>query len=249
MSAPNCRRWGILACVVGLLLAAEPARCRGDLFPFTFVPGGPTVTDINGTLTYDVASGHFQDTSTASTLNASYILPRGFAPITSGVVTVDLFVNQNGQFVSGGTGFTLLGSVTINGNLISGLTAADPLLQGSITNFGADLPGPPTRSFNGLFTVRGGELTKAGTGPSGSPAFALGSLGGFLLSAENVTSGILGNFTQSFSSSSVKSTDGSAMVPEPGPLTLALLALALTGRWGWVRGRWARSGPRGAAGD
>lgn len=249
MSAPDCRRWWILACVVGLLLAEEPARCRADLFPFTFVPGGPSVIDINGTLTYDATSGHFQDASTASTLNASYILPRGFAPISSGTVNIDLFVNQNGQFVSGGAGFTLLGSVTINGNMISGLTAADPLLQGSITTFGADLPGPPTRSFNGLFTVRGGALTKAGTGQSGSPVFSLGSLGGFLLSAENVTSGILGNFTQNFSSSSVKSTDGSAMVPEPGALTLALVALAATGGWGWVRGRWARSGPRVAAGD
>jgi hypothetical protein len=220
-----------------------PSSCRADLIPFNFLPGGPTFTSAAGTLTYNATTGEYQVSSPALTLNASY-LPRGFATITGGTISTDLFVDQNGNFASNGTGLVITGTVTVNGKVISGPTAADPLLRGTITAFGSQAPGPPTLTMNSLFRVSGGELTVPGTSPNPSIAvFPLNSPGGIIINAENVTSGILGNYSQNFSSSSAKLTPGSIPVPEPGAWALGLLATAGVVGWSRLRSRGARSGP------
>jgi hypothetical protein len=233
----------MVAPMVGVLLSQAAPNSRADLIPITFAPGGPTVQGLAGTLNYDATTGHFQASAPAATLNASY-LPRGFALISNGTVSIDLFVDQNGNLVSGGTGVTLTGSVTINGKLISGLTPSDPLLQGTIRAFGSDPAGPPTRSMDLIYLVAGGELTTPGTSNNPSlGAFPVGSPGGALLSVENVTSGILGNFSQSFSSTSMKPLIGTIIVPEPGAWALGLFATVGFVGFGWLRSRGPRSGP------
>jgi hypothetical protein len=244
VSARVVRGFSVLATVAaGLLVAGGPAS-RADIIPITFAPGGPNFSVINAVLTYDAGTGHFVSTSTPVTLNSTEITPTGFARVTGTAgATVDLFVDRNGNFVSSGAGVLITGTVSINGTVVSGPSAADPLLAGMITAFGADRAGPPTWNYDGLFTTTGGELTKpipqSGGGALG-PFFLVGSnLNGFLLDAENVTSGILGNFSQSFSSSAGKGTIG-ATIPEPGSLALAALAAAVAAGACWAGRRAGR---------
>jgi hypothetical protein len=210
------------------------------------------VSSNNGGLSYDVASGHFQSLSNAIVLaSPAFGPPHFFVTLSSGSSTsVDLFVDTSGNFVSNGGGVVVTGSFTFAGTTISGLTAADPLLKGTIDNFGADGPGPGTRTFNGLYTVTGGELSKAislsGGGTLG-PLFTLGALGGFILTAENTGSvGILGDFTSSFASGprGVKGTVELVQTPEPGGLTLTLIAALCLGGCYHQRNRHVRPVPR-----
>ena len=114
------------------------------------------------------------------------------------------------------------------------------LLSGPITAFGADPPGPPTRAFNGFFLIQGGALTQTITLSGGGTVFGGfpvgGQPGGFLLLAENVTSGILGNFAQDFASTNGKSNIGVA-TPEPGAWILAGTGAATLAGWGRLRRR------------
>jgi hypothetical protein len=214
---------------VGFLLA--PSTCSADfLLPLDFEPGGPTVNGSNGGITYNATTGEFKATLTGPTLvyAAPFVTPKGFALISGGSLTMDLMVNQSGAFVANGTGVTLTGTVTINGAVFTGA-----LLTGVITAFGSQDPGPPTRDFNGYFTVTGGALTQTMTGTGGmavSGGFGVGQPGGFLLSAENVTSGTLGDFTHDFSSSADKPLLG-VTVPEPSTLVLWLTGAVLLVTW------------------
>jgi hypothetical protein len=161
-------------------------------------------------------------------------------------LTIDLIVNQNGNFAGPGAGVRLTGAIDFNGDGIDDVssTAASPLLAGTITAFGTDPAGPPTRSFDGYFRVTGGLLTSPitiiGTGQIIPPEFGVGSQGGFFISAENVTNGILGNYTQNFSSDRTKPLIGA--VPEPGGLVLALSGATTLCGFGWVRRRRRSSG-------
>lgn len=228
----SLRRFG-LALALGVHFLVAPSHCRaGPLLTLDFQPGAPNVSGSNGGITYDAATGDFHAMLSGASLvyAAPSVAPRGFAPF-SGSLNMDVMVDHNGNFVSNGTGLVLTGSVTINGAVFSGT-----LLTAKITAFGADDAGPPTRTFDGVFEITGGALTTTQPGTGGedvSGGFPVGSLGGFILSAEDVRSGTLGDFTQSFSSTGGKPLIG-VLTPEPSTLVLALTgAVGLT----WWRKR------------
>ncbi len=239
------RRLGpALAVVLPLLFVSS--TCRADfLLPVNFEPGAPVVLGNNGNLTYTFSSGAFHSSSTPITFGAPFVTPRGFATFSgSPRLTIDVIVNHNGDFVSNGTGLKLTGTVTINGATFTG-DDTNPLLFGAITNFGADLAGPPTRTFDGYFTITGGALTQTQNGTGGTPVFGgfrAGESGAFILNAENVTGGTLGNFSQNFASSSVKSSTG-VLVPEPSGLALLLSGAVALVWWGMGRARCRVSPP------
>jgi hypothetical protein len=227
----------VLALGVHFLLA--PSVCRANfLLPVGFVSGDPIVSGSNGGLTYNASTGDFKMTLSAPSLD--YAAPFVTSPhpgfsLFTGTLTIDLTVDQNGNFVANGTGLTLTGTVTINHATFSGT-----LLTGTITNFGAQAAGPPSLTFDGYFNITGGLLTQTVTGTSGPVfgGFPLGQSGGFLLDTENVTGGTLGDFTHNFSSSSVKPTVG-VLVPEPSSLALFLTGAVVLGGWRCVARRTA----------
>lgn len=232
---PRCVR---LASLLAALFLLHPAIGRAGLLPVQFYPNSPVVSGSGGSLAYDSLTGDFDVTLTSRSLvyAAPFVLPRGFA-LFNGSLSIDLDVDKNGNFVANGTGLELTGTVIINGTTFTG-TVANPLLSGDITAFGSDAAGPPTRTFDGLFTIDGGLLTAPPPPGSGEVfgGFPLGATGGFLLSAENVSSGTLGDFTSSFRSSSVKPSVGVA-TPEPSSLALVLAAAGVLGAWGLRRKR------------
>jgi hypothetical protein len=246
--------------VVLVLLAAPRPSCGAPLIGITFAPNGPGVDALSGTLSYNASTLDFNATTTdpnALTLitpaysivsNPNFLTAGFFDATQPAALTFDLHVNASGNLVAGGTGFTLSGAVDIDGDGLDdpkGTTTAMTLLTGSITSFGTNGPGPPTVTFNGLFRVTGGLLTGPLTLSNNdkiSALFPIGSFAGFTLAAENVSSGILGDFRSSFSSSTVKPYAG-AFVPEPGGLVLGLTgALAVCG-YVLVRGRCAAAPP------
>jgi len=217
------------------LLAAAPSRA--DLIPITLDPNGPTIQgEIGGTLSYNAGTGEFQSQTIPTVLGAASLPNPMFALFDfTGTTTIDLFVNADGSFNSNGSGLSISGgSLTLpDGTVVSG-----PFLSGTITAFGADPPGPATRNFDGLFQVTGGSLTAPIALISGGslPAlFTVGQTGGFFVSAEDVTSGTLGDFTSSFSSDSVKDEEGALIVPEPSSLFVGLAGTGLV--LGWVAAR------------
>jgi hypothetical protein len=245
--------------VASLILQSAPGgSCRGaSLIPITFVTNGPTVSGANGTLTYNAGTGAFDasvlEPANDPSFNSLIFTPAGqplnlvFLDPAMGTVslTFDLKVNTSGNFVSSGTGVTLKGAVDVDGDGTD--DASGTLLTGTIFAFGAGAAGPPTVTFNGLFHVTGGLLTGPITLSGGGTLpiqFPVGATGGFDLFAENVTSGILGNFAASFSSSSVKPSVG-LVVPEPGSLMLALFGIVTLGGSRLAqRRRFALSRPR-----
>ena len=234
----SLRRLG-LTLALGAFYLLVPSIGRAGLLPVSFQPQGPVISGSGGDLTYNAASGDFNATLTGSSLiyAAPFVQSGGFSQF-SGSLTIDLQVNNNGQFVANGTGVSLTGAVTINGATFTG-TTANPLLTGSITAFGSDAAGPPTETFDGYFTITGGTLTQTQLGSGGMPVFGGfpdGSPGAFILSAENVTSGTLGDFSSDFSSSSVKPEFGPT-VPGPSSLTLLLTTAFALGAWGLLRKR------------
>lgn len=222
-------RLGLMSALGALCLLA-PSTGRADLLPVNFLPGAPVVSGSNGGLSYNALTEDFHVTLTGPSLiyAAPFVLPRGFAPISSGSLALDLMVDHNGAFVTNGTGLRLTGTVNVNGAVFTGT-----LLTGTITDFGSEAAGPPTRTFDGLFTITGGTLTATEAGSGGKPVFGgfpAGGPGGFILSAENVTSGTLGDFTRDFSSSSVKPEVGVA-TPEPSSWVLLLTSALMLGAW------------------
>jgi hypothetical protein len=220
-----------LAFVVQFLLA--PSACRAEfLLPITFQPRDPIVSGSNGSLSYNATTDDFKMTLSGPSLEyaAPFVKTRGFSFISSGNLTIDLSVDNSGNFVANGTGLTLTGTVSINGATFSGT-----LLTGTITDFGAQPKGPPSFSFDGYYTVTGGALTQTKIGTGGTPVFggfSVGQWGGFILDAENVSGGTLGDFSHNFSSSSVKPEVG-ILLPEPS--TLVLLSTGVVVLAGWRR--------------
>ena len=210
---------------LSLLLLAPPVARAGQLLDYT--PGLPSITALNGTLAYNASTGDFSSTSTAAFIVTSSDF--GFFDDSS-MLNIDLIVKKDGDFVSNGTGLVLTGSVMVDGQAYTG-DASSPLLSGVITAFGSQVAGPPSLSFDGFFTVQGGAM---------SGLFGVGSTSAFLLEAESVTSGILGDYQADFSSDSVKATV-STVTPEPATATLALIAAAVGGG-AWLRKRLGRRG-------
>jgi hypothetical protein len=222
-----------LALALGIQCLLVPSIGRAEFLSVNFQPGAPIISGSNGGLTYNTSTEDFKVALTGPSLvyAAPFVLPHGFA-LLSGSLTIDLRVDDNGKFVSNGSGLELTGTGTINGAVFGGNN--NPLLTGTITDFGSQAAGPPSRSFDGFFTITGGALTQTETGSGGKPVsggFPIGGSGGFILSAENVTSGTLGDFSRDFSSSSVKPEVGVA-TPEPSSLALLLSAAVALGAWG-----------------
>jgi hypothetical protein len=244
--SPRFALLAVAGCCIGLW-AALPARA--DLIPFTVQPNTPEVMGVGGSLSYDATTDVFHAQMTTSALMA-LVAPYangGFAFIDNGTSSVDLKVNNNGAFAGGGM-VKITGAIDIDGDGTPDVvgTASDPLLFGAITSFGADPAGPPTRSFDGFFNIQGGELTQMialSGGGSVQGGYSDGGQAVFLLSAENVDSGILGNFQQSFSSSSVK-TFFPIPTPEPASLIVAMIGAASLGTIMAIRSSRARSRTR-----
>jgi hypothetical protein len=200
-----------------LFFLSVPTCHAGGLLPFTLSNSDPVIEGVNGLLTYTRATGNFHAVYDAvSFTNPSFV--GTFSPGSK--VTLDFFVTPNGMFLRNGTGVSVTGSVDIDGDGIPDATGL--LLSGPVTSFGAQPPAPPPVTFNGLFTIAGGGLTDTIplSGGGTTAGYPLGGLGGFILSAENVTNGILGDFQADFSSSNGKILVGVA-VPEPGTWALA----------------------------
>jgi hypothetical protein len=221
-----------LALAAGVWLLLHASVCRAGLLPIEFDTTRPVILGINGSLTYNASTGDFRSILDAAT----YTSGGNVSHFSQGQITIDVMVSQQGAFQSAGPkSFLVTGTVNINGTDVSG-DANNPLLFGTVTDFGAQAPGPPTRSFDGFWDIQGGKLTGGGGFPVG------GQRGVFLLSAENVTSGTLGDFTQNFSSNSVKVLGGVEAVPEPATWVLGLVGAAGMGLVGLFR---RRRGPTG----
>jgi hypothetical protein len=210
-----------------LLLACGSSRA-GGLIPITLDPNGPTIQGlIGGTLSYNASTGEFLSQTIPTVLSAGSLPP---PPPTlfdfTGTTSIDLFVNTDGSFRGNGSGLSISGGTLTLGD---GTTVTGPFLTGTITAFGAQPAGPPTLVFDGLFQVTGGSLTApiALNGGGNLPAvFTVGQTAGFIVNAENVTSGTLGDFMSSFSSNSVKDVEG-AIVPEPWSVFQGLTGIGL----------------------
>jgi hypothetical protein len=182
--------------------------------PIALDPNKASVLGFDGSLNYTASSGQLQNL--ASEMNFSG--PSGSGSISSGTLSLNLKVDNSGKLVNGGSQIIQIsGSADLDGDSVPDVTGT--LLTGTIKAFGPQAAGPPTWSFNALFSIDGGLLTQSmiplsGGGSTPSP-FPLGQFGVILLSAENVTSGTLGKFTQDFSSDSVKTDVGNLLTPEP----------------------------------
>ena len=111
---------------------------------------------MGGTFSYDAGTGEFQSQTTPAVLGAAS-LPGMLAFFDfTGTTTIDLFVNPDGSFNRNGSGLSISGGTL---SLSDGTVVSGPFLTGTITDFGADPPGPPTCSFDGFFQVSGGSLT------------------------------------------------------------------------------------------
>jgi hypothetical protein len=245
----------VLALAVSVLFLRAPSPCHAGLLPVTFATGGPIVSGSNGGITYNASTGDFNATLTTPTLTlaAPFVNPppgHNFALITTPKLVIDLTVDQSGNFVANGTGLALTGKVSFTdqfgGTVTFGTSSTSVLLQGTVTAFGAQPAGPPSLTFDGYYTITGGALTTMQTDSLGNSVFGgfpVGFAGGFLLDAENVTGGTLGNFAANFSSSSDKPTVG-VLAPEPRTLALLSIGTALLLRrkniqeWGRTLCRW-----------
>jgi hypothetical protein len=228
--------------VVGLLFFSATPACQAGPIQLTT----PVVFSLDGALSYNATTGLFHS-ETIPVVISDPNLPGGFGSFigANDRTTIDLFVDHNGNFVSSGTGFTMVGVVDLKNDGTA--VASGVLLFGVITAFQADPAGPPTRVFDGLFTIQGGALTQDVALSGGGTVFGgfpLGSTGGFFLFAENVATGILADFTFEFATPplSVKDNVGVVVVPEPSTWVLCLVAGVGLAACGFFRRRAVRFG-------
>jgi hypothetical protein len=227
-----CKRFLTRAAVLAAVsLLLVPPACRAE-----FLLDTPIVTSVNGTLEYTASTGNFH-TQSQATIIANPDYPGGSASfVTPGQVTIDFFVDKTGKFVSNGLGFQMSGSLDFSGHG----TVTGVLLTGTIILFEAPPPGPPPQTFGGLFAITGGLLTQdivLNDGETVFGGFPVGAFGGFILIAENVSQGTLGDFADDFASTSVKDQEGVAGVPQPSSWALALLGSTELGILDFIRRR------------
>jgi hypothetical protein len=234
-------RFARFALAAGFLLLVRVPSSYADLLPIVPIPSGPSILSFAGTLQYDSGTGNFHSETVPLSLSGGGT-PNGLALFSGDTTTIDLFVDPSGNFLSSGLGVRVTGGLDLDGDGTIDVTGTDanPLLFGKITAFGADPAGPPTRAFDGLFDIQGGLLTQPvalSGGGTASVGFMQGNTGGFFLFAESVTTGTLGDFSQSFASDSVKS-EVFTPVPEPATATLGLVGFGAL--LGWIACRRSR---------
>jgi hypothetical protein len=247
--------------VVFVVFAAPRPATAGPLLPINFTSNGPAVQDLDsGVLNYNATTHDFNFTDTnpfpwllitpaySIPSNPNFFTPPGLFDVgMAASLSIDLSVNNSGQLIAGGTGFTLFGAVDIDGDTVDDPkgTTAMTLLTGTIKAFGTNGPGPAPVTFNGLFQVTGGLLSAPLTLSNNDHIGALfvpGSLDGFTITAETVTSGILGNFASNFGASPNKVYAG-AFVPEPSGLVLVLSGATTVCGYVLMRRRFAAARP------
>jgi len=211
-----------LSFTVGFVFCFASHACQAGLLSLQLSP--PVISSANGSLSYNAISDVFHS-ETIPALISDPSLPGGTGSFigAGNQMTIDLLVDHNGSFVSSGTGFTMMGNVDLDNDGTA--DASGLLLSGTIIAFGADAAGPPSVAFDGLFAIQGGALTHDISLSGGGTLFGgfpLGRTGGFSLAAEDVVSGILGNFAANFASSSVEGNAGLLPVPEPSSFVLGM---------------------------
>jgi len=235
-----------LALAVGFVALSPVALCRaGGLLQFSFDQNRPFILATDGSVAYDQASGDFNVQATGLFFLSNH-LPNGNTqvPITNDAAAINLTVDQNGNLVGTGT-LTVNGAIDFDQDGQN--DASGKLLTGTITAFGVAGAGPAPGEFNGLFNFDGGALTQASIPLSGGGTFTdlfkVGEIGGFDLVVEQQVSGILGDFSTSFSGSTVKGIAVGVYAPEPSTAALGLIALATIAGCGLLRRRGGRARP------
>ena len=214
---------------LGVLLPAQLCRA-GGLLNFQLNPDGPIITLGSGTLNYDASTGEFSGTMVPLTYSSPTLPGNGTGTFSSdSLFTFTFYVNSDGSFRSDPDGFNLMGTLSING-LSPPPHISGGLLSGDFTAFGAEPAGPPEWVSNALVNPTGGLLTNPQQMAGVPTQFPLGGLPiGIDFYVTGVTSGTLGDFTESFSSRDVSGVIGQA-IPEPAtwvPATTGLGAVLL----------------------
>jgi len=168
----------------------------------------------------------------------NFVTSTVYAPIAgSDLATLDLTVNSSGNLVGTGS-LTVTGALDIDGDGINDVNEST-LLTGKITALGTATAGPAPWEFDGLMSFTGGTLTQPSIPLSGGGAFTnlfqVGGAGAFDLVVEQQNSGILGDFSSSFSGNSIKQIAAGVPTPEPDTATLTVLAVATIAGWGALR--------------
>lgn len=222
----------ILTLGAGLFILALPTECRADPLPIAFDSNGPAIGVYAGTVTYSAGTMSGPGTLTVNA-TPTYFLTSNFPymyTMSGAALTITLSVNSSGAFSSGTVALT--GTVDFGTNqAVSG-----NLLNGTVTGFGSQGPGPAPWDFDGLFTINGGLLTQASSTPA-SDIFPNGSTGAFDLCVETETSGILGDYEANFSGSTIKGPVGLVATPEPTTATIAAISAAAYGAMAFVHRR------------
>jgi hypothetical protein len=224
-----------LALVLGAFALVPAAECQaGGLLPVTFDPNQPLILATDGSVTYDQTSGDFNVQATGLYLVTSTV----FAPITgTDLATLDLTVDHSGNLVGTGS-LTVTGAIDIDGDGINDVNETT-VLTGKITALGTAPAGPAPWEFDGLMSFTGGALTQPSIPLSGggdfTNLFSVGELGAFDLVVEQQVSGILGDFSSSFSGNTIKQFPAGVPTPEPATVTLAAVALTMIAGWGALR--------------
>jgi hypothetical protein len=218
---------------VWVLLPAQLCRA-GGLLNFQLNPEGPIIGLGSGTLNYNALTGEFSGTMVPLTYSSPNLPGNGTGTFSSNsLFTFTFYVNSDGSFRSDPDGFNLMGTLTLNG-LNPPVHLSGSLLSGDFYDFGAEPPGPPEWVSNALVNPTGGLLTAPQQMVGVPVQFPLtGPPIGIDFFVNNVTSGTLGDFTQSFTSSDVSGVFGQ-VIPEPAtwvPATIGLGAVLLCFGW------------------
>ena len=223
--------WSVLtqfAWIAGFLTLTPAVECRASgLIPFDFDQNRPFILATDGSVSYDQLTGIFNVQATGEFF-LSNNLPNGNTqvPITNDTATINLNVDQSGNLLGTGS-LTVTGAIDFDQDGTN--DASGTLITATINAFGAAGAGPAPWEFNGLFNFDGGTLTQSSIPLSGGGSFTdlfkVGETGGFDLVVEQQVSGILGDFTSSFSGNTIKNITVGAVVPEPATGTMCLISI------------------------
>jgi hypothetical protein len=190
-------------------------------------------------MTYNAATMELEGSAQALTICSPSFGGSGVVRLSrDSQISYDLNVGHDSSFLGNGGGFELTGTASLNGTTLSGI-----LLQGTITNFGAEPPTPGTWESNFEIAPTGGLLSRSYTGADGTTQSAPFPEGGPNLGmevfAEQTTSGTPGDFSVSFSDANDKFVFDTLSISEPSSGLIAVIALVILGLLGFARKRTA----------